>query len=348
MSDEHATPGDGDRPRTLVISDLHIGSRRRMPVLRRPQALEALLLTLEDCDRLVLLGDTLELFQADTGNSLREAESILGQIGRRVGCRRGRRGEVVVVPGNHDHLLIGEWLRAPGRVLTLETDVPSDCSPTLSSLTRALAPAHVSVRYPGVWLPGAVWATHGHYLDLHMLPIGALGIRRGRWATPAAPEVATATAYEAAWTERVPRARGRVGHGRPSIGRVVDRTLRPELAPLTWRLLDLQMRSFCIPAFGTVLDRLEVDADWVLFGHVHRLGPIAGDDPGPWAAPSGRPRILDTGSWVYEPRLLHGARPPHPYWPGGAVIVEGGRAPEAVNLLAGLSARELERDPRGV
>jgi hypothetical protein len=26
-------------------------------------------------------------------------------------------------------------------------------------------------------------------------------------------------------------------------------------------------------------------------------------------------------------------RPPHPYWPGGAVLVEEGRAPRALTLL---------------
>ena len=35
------------------------------------------------------------------------------------------------------------------------------------------------VRYPGVWLSEGVWATHGHYLDRHLLPEAAFGIARG-------------------------------------------------------------------------------------------------------------------------------------------------------------------------
>ena len=31
---------------------------------------------------------------------------------------------------------------------------------------------------------------------------------------------------------------------------------------------------------------------------------------------------LNTGSWLYEPLLVHRAAPPHPYWPGGAVLLE--------------------------
>jgi hypothetical protein len=41
--------------RTLVISDLHLGSRRPVDVLRRPEPLDALCAYLRDVDRLVLL-----------------------------------------------------------------------------------------------------------------------------------------------------------------------------------------------------------------------------------------------------------------------------------------------------
>jgi len=54
--------------------------------------------------------------------------------------------------------------------------------------------------------------------------------------------------------------------------------------------------------------------------------------------PAGRPRMLNTGSWVYEPLLVHHARGPHPYWPGGAVILEAGAQPRSVGLLDGLDA----------
>ncbi|MEV9163428.1 hypothetical protein AB0127_27430, partial [Klebsiella pneumoniae] len=50
------------------------------------------------------------------------------------------------------------------------------------------------------------------------------------------------------------------------------------LSPLTSRVLGLQMRRASIPALARVVHRLAIDADWVVFGHVHRLGPLADDD----------------------------------------------------------------------
>ena len=44
---------------------------------------------------------------------------------------------------------------------------------------------------------------------------------------------------------------------------------------------------------------------------------------------------------LYEPVLIHRAAPPHPYWPGGAVLLDGEREPRAVGLLDGLSAAAL-------
>jgi hypothetical protein len=116
------------------------------------------------------------------------------------------------------------------------------------------------------------------------------------------------------------------------------------MAPVTARLLGVQMRRASIPALARVAHRLGVDADWVLFGHVHRTGPLPGDDPVQWQGPVGRPRILNTGCWVWEPVLLHRASPPHPYWPGGAVVLEAGRAPRAVGLLDHLGTDDLRGD----
>lgn len=111
------------------------------------------------------------------------------------------------------------------------------------------------------------------------------------------------------------------------------RLLRPGMARFTASLLGAQMRRASIPALSQVVGHLGVHAEWVLFGHVHRLGPLPGDLETRWRGPQGRPRILNAGSWVYEPLLVHNAIPPHPYWPGGAVILEDGRAPRAVGLL---------------
>jgi hypothetical protein len=113
------------------------------------------------------------------------------------------------------------------------------------------------------------------------------------------------------------------------------------LAPFAQRALGAQMRRASIPALARVAHRLGVDADWVVFGHVHRCGPLAGDVLRQWSGPGGVPRIANTGSWVYEPVLLHRVTPPHPYWPGGAIRLAEGGEPEAVGLLDHLDGAAL-------
>src|SRR4051812_35316201 len=149
--------------------------RRRHDVLRRRPALDALLATLETTDRLVLLGDTVELATRRPRQAMPAAEPVLRAIGERLGTGR----EVIVVPGNHDLALVRPWVRSHGRRLTADSPVPLDATPLLEQLTRWLAPASVHVHYPGVWLADRVWATHGHYLDRHLLPESAYGIARG-------------------------------------------------------------------------------------------------------------------------------------------------------------------------
>ncbi len=51
----------GERLRTLVVSDFHLGNRLRRDVLRHPEPLRRLLAALDGVDRLVLLGDVAEL-----------------------------------------------------------------------------------------------------------------------------------------------------------------------------------------------------------------------------------------------------------------------------------------------
>jgi hypothetical protein len=51
--------------------------------------------------------------------------------------------------------------------------------------------------------------------------------------------------------------------------------------------------------------------------------------------------VLNTGAWLYEPLLVHRASPPHPYWPGGSVLLEPGMEPRAVGLLDDLTPAML-------
>jgi hypothetical protein len=123
--------------------------------------------------------------------------------------------------------------------------------------------------------------------------------------------------------------------------RVRRSLLHPRLAPLTSSLLGLQMRRAAIPTIGYLARRLGVQAEWIVFGHVHRLGPLRDDDPADWCGNGDRPRVVNTGSWLYEPLLVHHARPPHPYWPGGAVLLEDDGEPRPYGLLNDLSPADL-------
>ncbi|MGI8904824.1 MAG: metallophosphoesterase [Solirubrobacteraceae bacterium] len=335
--------------RTLVVADFHLGARLRHDVLRHPEPLERLLDAIDDVERLVLLGDVVELMEGRARQSMAAAEPVLRALGERLGSER----EVIIVPGNHDLPLVRSFVRARGSTFSVEESVPLDATPALARLAGWLAPARVRARYPGVWLSERVWATHGHYLDRHLLPDSAVGIARGPLGSPPR-EQAVPIDYERVRRPSVTRATSWLPQPlaalvddlaelarATSMPRVPRRLLDPRIAPLTAMLLGAQMRHAGIPALARVVHRLGVDADWVLFGHVHRLGPLDGDDPLQWQAPGGRPRIVNTGSWLYEPLLLHRAQPPHPYWPGGAVLLEPGRDPRAVGLLDGLDADAL-------
>jgi len=337
--------------RTLVISDLHLGARLRNSVLTRPEPLRALLGALDGVQRLVLLGDIVELMERRGSEAMEEAEPVLRAIGERLGPDR----EVIVVPGNHDRPLVGGWLRAHLPVVAPDSAVPLDASAPLAALVSSLRPARVRAHYPGVWLGERVWATHGHYLDRHLLPESAFGIARGRrdrWpcaaATPEQYELRGAgssiTRIEALLTRSLPRPLAALVEDLAELLRaatmpgVPKRLFHRRLAPLHAMALGLQMRRASIPAVLRVALSLAIDADWVLFGHVHRLGPLEGDRALQWQGAGGQPMVANTGSWVYEPLLVHNAAPPHPYWPGGAVVLEPGRAPRAVGLLDDLEA----------
>ena len=339
--------------RTLVVSDLHLGTRLERDVLRRAEALEALLGALEGVERLVLLGDVVELLEGRPEQAMDVAEPVL----RAVAARLGEGREVVLVPGNHDGELVGPWLRARGMSAAVDAPIPCDATPLLARVTSWLGPAGVRVNYPGVWLGEGVWATHGHYLDRHLLPEAAYGIARGllgriprHAATPADYERAggpSLTRLEAWLTRWLPRPLAALVDDLAEFLRaatmpgVPHRLLSRRIAPLTATLLGAQMRRASIPALAQVVHRLQIDADWVIFGHVHRTGPFASDDPRRWQGAGGRPRIANAGCWVYEPSLVHRAAPPHPYWPGGAILLEEGQAPQAIGVLDHLDAAQL-------
>lgn len=341
--------------RTLIVSDLHLGNRGGHDTARLPGPRARLLEAVDGVDRLVLLGDTVELMGRRPRRSMAIAEPVLRELGRRLGPDR----EVILVPGNHDAPLVRAWALHRGRELGLSDAVEGTANRALAQMLSWLAPARSSVRYPGVWLEDRVWATHGHYLDRHLMPESAFGLPRGRLGADRPVAHAHPIDYEHARRRSIARSQGRARQSlaerfaarpggtaleealgllsRMTMPRVPVAMQSAGLTPLTVKLIDAQMRYGSLAAMAHVTRRLGVDADWVVFGHVHRAGPLDGDR---WPRGNG-PHLLNTGSWLYEPLLLDQAVPPHPYWPGGAVVLESGSPPRTVGLLDDLEPAQL-------
>ncbi len=324
-----------------------------MDVLRRDRERAALVARLGEFDRLVLLGDTVELRHGPTRDALADAAPVLRELGAAV-------AEVVVVPGNHDHALLRGWLeRRDPTPLGLESAVDWDQREGLGALVQSLAPARVRVAYPGVWLRDDVYATHGHYGDRHNpVPIlerlGAGLTVRVAGEPHAGP--ARAEDYEAAlgpmyaWADTIAQSGGmRVGgegsfqiaawqrlNGRRTIrGRAMALGLaaavaglnRAGVGPLRPDVSGEALRRGALAGFGEVVARLRVPASHVIFGHTHRAGPLPADDRSEWG------RLINIGSWVYEPRFIGDDPLGSPYRPGFAAVVSGDEPPALINLL---------------
>src|SRR3954468_9601868 len=95
---------------TLIVSALHLGGRTRAAVLRKPEVRPPLLEALRGVDRLVLLGDVLELRHGPPAEALSRSESFFRGV-----AGGFPDGEVVLLAGNHDHQTIEPWLARRAR-----------------------------------------------------------------------------------------------------------------------------------------------------------------------------------------------------------------------------------------
>lgn len=370
--------------RTLVISDLHLGSSSGVDVLRRPAPRAALLDALAGVERLVLLGDLLELRHGPRRDALAGARSFFEQIG---GALAGR--EIVVVAGNHDHALVESWLRRRGELpapapLELEQRFPAyESSSMLATLAEWAGPAHLSAAYPGLWLRDDVYATHGHYLDCHLTvpTLERLGIgMTGRVLRRPESSIASVDDYEAvmgpvfAWIDAVarqaPTGAALNGQSTVRLWRAFggDRTSGESTVPWRTRLLagafpvavaalnraglgsfraDIsgqELRRAGLRAMAEVASRLSLRDVHVIFGHTHRRGPLPGDTSQEWVGPSGV-RLLNCGCWTYDSYFLTGRPGESPYWPGGAVLVEDDGPPRLLRLLDEMEPTALTPAP---
>jgi hypothetical protein len=369
--------------RTLVISDLHLGSAKDVDLVRRPELREPLLEAVRSVDRLVILGDGVELRDRPKRAIGELVAGVFGDFGRALGAD----GELVLVGGNHDHGLVAGWIDArletePSGFLGLEQLIePEQTGPLAALLASQAQPARVRVAYPGLWLRDDVYAFHGHYSDLHStvptferLATGAMA----RWVVRLPESGATPDDYEAAiaplyaWmnalTQRSDHAVLSAGSGASARAWVAlagtGRHRRPlrmaalgagyvtavaalnaaGLGPLDRNLSGAALRRGGLHGIREVLRRLGVTAPHLVWGHSHRSGPWPSDELGEWTTPAGT-RILNTGSWVYQRHFLSERPNETPYWPGTAVLLEDAAPPRLIRLLGDRGHRELAPRP---
>jgi Calcineurin-like phosphoesterase len=353
--------------RTAVVSDLHLGILAAADVAREGAGLSRLVEAVSDADRLVLLGDLVEMRERPLAKALEVARPVFEQLGRALAGRR-----VVLVPGNHDHPLAEPWLgrlRLDGEPLPAEAEWPVSPEDGPAGRIAAFMPdAELSLAYPGLRLRPDVYATHGHYLDLHLTvprleSIAASGMGRltglGRTASTAADyETILGPLYAfysglAQGTSASMLARGgslsrsvwrRANtDGRPSVGGfLLGRFAIPGavaglnglgLGPFRATLTGEELRRAGLLAMGRVAEALAPGAEHVIFGHTHRPGPLARDDLAEWTSLSGS-RLWNSGSWLHESAFVRTGRD-SPYWPGTVLWLVDEDPPRIENVLPG-------------
>ena len=338
-------------------------------MLRQSGPRRGLLNALAETDRLVLLGDVLELRHGPPREALAQALPALHEIAKALGPGK----EVVIVPGNHDHQLLRPWLdrrsaQTAQEALELESRIDHTDGALLGALARALEPASVRAAYPGVWLREDLYATHGHYSDRHttvpLLERLGAGLMTRVVAEPAGGP-RSVDDYEATLGPMYAFLAALVAHRRPRLysgGRdtlqvkawrdlssngqrsargtalkaafplAVATLNRAGLGPLTADISGPALRRGGLRGMAEVVERLKLPAAHVIFGHTHRAGPLPGDHQAEWRAPCGQ-TLHNCGSWLLEPWFL-GERPRQsPHRPGFAALVGAQGPPELVNLL---------------
>lgn len=353
---------------TAVLSDLHLGTRSQADVLRRPKIRERLFDALRDADRIVLLGDVVELREQALPHVLDVALPFFRELTEALPDT-----PVIVLSGNHDHRVVAEWveeMRLDGRPIGLEQRISPDKSRIAKAIADAMPHNEVELAYPGIWLREGTYAHHGHYIDAHMsiprletIAVSAVARATGGMRKP--PR--TPDDYEAAMTPLYEFAYAMAQSSSHS-----RRVLGMDLSRKVWQRIDTRndirtraLRSVAIPSAVWALNRagmgpfeakltgqalrdsgltgmrdlvaaLQIDAREIVYGHTHRPGPLPDRDDDIW--PVG---FFNTGSWLYEPNLLGTTAGESPYWPGTVLFIEDDKPPRLERLLLDLSHEDL-------
>jgi UDP-2,3-diacylglucosamine pyrophosphatase LpxH len=355
---------------TAIVSDLHLGTSSGADVARRPRALARLAEALADADRVVVLGDLLELRERPAGDALDIARPVLDMLGE-----ASAGGELVICPGNHDHPLVAAALEDAGLNGAVPVSPEGRYDMNAGELSRRVAglmgKTEVSLAYPGIRLRDDVYATHGHYLDLHLTVPRVeciLASALGRFSGGGDPrsvtehEAALAPLYAFAhaiaqrsdsgvitnggtmtrrvWKQASGERRGLAGMalGSVAIPAAVSAINALGIGPFRADISAVELRRSGLRAMGEVVARLGIEADHVIFGHTHRAGPFEGESEG-WSLPDGT-RLHNTGCWVYERVFVDPDRTGGPYWPGSVTLVRDEGAPELTNVLSGEDVAE--------
>lgn len=364
------------RMKTAIVSDLHLGLASGGDVLRDRVIRGILLEEIAGADRVVLLGDVVELRERALGRALDLARPFFEDLGAALGD-----AEVVLVPGNHDHRfaepLLDQLSLQGGAALGLEHRHPPAADTPTAAIAEWLGPARLTIAYPGLWLREDVYATHGHYMDAHLtLPRAecvavAAAIRAsGPLPDPTAPadyervlRPLYGFTYGLAQVRLAPLARHQ---GSPSENawemlagtqnggtrgrRIAAAAARAGFPAAVWAINRLLRADFEADVSGAAIfrsgvaaatemvRRLGVDGAHVITGHTHRGGPIGGEAE--WPLPGGG-RLHNSGSWVFASAFHLPGRPPNPYWPGTVTWVEDEGTPRRVQILLERSHHEM-------
>jgi hypothetical protein len=321
----------------------------------------------------VLLGDVLELRHGPAHRALEAARPALAEMAAALGPG----GEVVIVPGNHDHQLVGPWLER--RAASSATPALELCSEVdwregelLGALAAALEPARLRAVYPGIWLREDVYATHGHYTDRHntvplLERLGAglvariVGERGVGPATPDDFEGALAPMY--AFIDAVVRRRPpRLEAGNETFQVRSWGRLSASRRPLDLRVAALR-GAFALAVAGLNRAglgplRAELSGEALREGGLYAARLLAerlaiparhvvfghthraGPLPGDELdawRTAHGVRLHNSGSWLLERAFLGWEPGTSPYRPGFCVLVGESGAPRLVNLLDGVA-----------